>query len=234
MLTQITQLQSFGLLLTLLTYILAKKIEARVKFPLVNTMVIALVVIIPVLVLTGTSYESYMQSASYVGYFVGPGTVCLGLSIYRNIHILKRYALPLLIGLVSGMFCTVLFIGVLCWLFRLPESLTVPFYSKSITTAIAMEITRILGEDPSIALSFVLMTGISGSIVGFTTLKWLRITNPIAQGAALGASSHGMGVSKSLELGETQGAIAGLAMGVTGILSVIVIPLCARLLSGMR
>ena len=43
----------------------------------------------------------------------------------------------------------------------------------------------------------------------------------VAAGLSIGACSHAVGTARALELGETQGAMSGLAIGICGIVTVI-------------
>ena len=67
----------------------------------------------------------------------------------------------------------------------------------------------------------VIITGILGSIFVPLLIKVFRVKDPVAAGLAIGACSHAVGTSKALELGETEGAMSGLAIGVCGILTVV-------------
>ena len=44
------------------------------------------------------------------------------------------------------------------------------------------------------------------------------INNPVAKGIALGTSAHALGTTKALEMGEVEGAMSGLSIGISGIL----------------
>ena len=67
----------------------------------------------------------------------------------------------------------------------------------------------------------VILTGILGSILAPVLIKLFRVEDPVEAGLAIGACSHAVGTSKALELGETEGAMSGLAIGVCGILTVL-------------
>ena len=46
----------------------------------------------------------------------------------------------------------------------------------------------------------------------------------------MGTASHAVGTSKAMELGETQGAMSGLSIGIAGLATVLIIPLVIGLL----
>ena len=67
----------------------------------------------------------------------------------------------------------------------------------------------------------VVITGILGAVAAPLLLKLFRVKNPIAAGVGLGAASHAVGTSKALELGEVEGAMSGISLSISGILTVI-------------
>ena len=50
-------------------------------------------------------------------------------------------------------------------------------------------------------------------------IKLLR--SSIFAGIAIGTASHALGTSKAIEIGETEGAMSGLAICISGIVTVI-------------
>ena len=51
-----------------------------------------------------------------------------------------------------------------------------------------------------------------------------------AKGVAIGTASHALGTSKAIEIGEVEGAMSGLSIGIAGILTVILAPVFAGLI----
>ncbi|MBQ4202445.1 MAG: LrgB family protein, partial [Thermoguttaceae bacterium] len=115
-------------------------------------------------------------------------------------------------------------------LFDLERVYYVTCLTKSITTAIGMGVTEELGGDVTIAVVMIILSGICGAVFGEKTLKLFHVTDPMAQGLAIGTASHAIGTSKALEMGETVGASSGLAIVVTGVLTVVLAPVCAGLI----
>jgi len=106
-------------------------------------------------------------------------------------------------------------------LFKLDEKILVSMLSKSVTTPIAMEITNQLGGIAPITVAAVIVTGILGAVLSPTLIKVFHINNSIAAGVAIGASSHAVGTSKAIEIGEIEGAMSGVSLVVSGIITVI-------------
>lgn len=92
---------------------------------------------------------------------------------------------------------------------------------KSVTTPIAVGIAQSHGGVVPITVVAVIITGIMGSILAPSLIKLLKIDDEMCVGLAIGACSHAVGTSKAIELGETQGAMSGLAIGICGVMTVI-------------
>ena len=104
-------------------------------------------------------------------------------------------------------------------------------FPKSITTAIAIGVSDSLGGHVSLTVAVVVFTGIIGAVIGPSIMKWTGITDPVAQGVAMGSSAHAMGTSKAIEMGEIQGAMSSLSIVVTGITVVILAPLAQPIIN---
>lgn len=102
---------------------------------------------------------------------------------------------------------------------------------KSVTTAIAIEIADKMGGIVTVTIIVVIITGIIGAVLAPTILKVAKIDEPVAKGIAIGTSAHAIGTAKAMEIGEVEGAMSGLAIGVTGIVTVFVAPLVLQLFS---
>ena len=153
--------------------------------------------------------------------FLGPATVCLAVTIYAQIDLLKKNLLPILAGCAAGAVTSVLSIWGLCRLFGLDRTLTVSLLPKSVTTPIATAIAEGQGGIVSITVAAVIFTGILGNLCAPALARLFRVKDPVAAGLAIGACSHAMGTARALELGETEGAMSGLAIGLCGLATTI-------------
>ena len=163
----------------------------------------------------------YNNGGAVINMFLAPATACLAVSIYTRIQILKENAIPILVGCTVGSLSSMGSVYVLCRLFGLDEAMTASLLPKSITTPIAVEVCQSHGGIVPVTVIAVIFTGILGSILAPYLIRIFRVKNPITAGLAIGACSHAVGTSKALELGETEGAMSGLAIGVCGIMTVI-------------
>ena len=154
---------------------------------------------------------------------LSPATVALALSIYRQREILRENFLPVLLGCLAGCCASVGSTLALCRLFGLDDALTASLLPKSVTTPIAVELSRQGGGVAAVTIVVVLFTGIAGAALAPAMLRLLRITDPVAAGVAIGTASHGIGTARALQLGKVQGAMSGVAIGVSGIITVLLL-----------
>ena len=68
----------------------------------------------------------------------------------------------------------------------------------------------------------VVITGILGAVAAPLLIRVFHVKNPVAAGVGLGAASHAVGTSKAIELGEIQGAMSGISLSISGILTVLI------------
>ena len=152
---------------------------------------------------------------------LAPTTAVLALSMFRQVKIIKKNLVPILVGCTVGVVSAVGSILVLCKVFGISDELTASILPKSITTAIAVELSAKLGGIPPITVAAVTVTGVFGTILSPYFIKWSRLNNSIASGLAIGASCHALGTTKAIEIGEVEGSLSGIAVGLCGLLTVI-------------
>ncbi len=207
--------------LSILTYEIGILIQKRVKSPIANPLLIAMLLMIGILVATGTPVETYNTGGSFISMCLSPATVVLAVPIFRQMEVLKRNLLPILAGALVGSLVSMGSVFALCRLFGLEDKLIASLLPKSITTAIAQDVSSVLGGIPSVTVICVCLTGILGAIALPSFLKLVRISDPVATGIAIGTASHAVGTSRAIQLGETEGAMSGLAIGIAGIITAV-------------
>ena len=212
----------FGIALSILTFWIGAKIQKQLKSVLCNPLLIAILLTSVVLLAFDIPYESYNEGGAIINMFLTPATACLAVSIYTKIQILKENCIPIVVGCTVGSLASMGSVWLLCRLFGLDEAMTASLIPKSITTPIAMEVCQSHGGIVPVTVIAVIFTGILGSILAPFLIRLFRVDNPVTAGLAIGACSHAVGTSRALELGETEGAMSGLAIGVCGIITVVV------------
>ena len=161
------------------------------------------------------------MGGALVNMFLAPATACLAVAIYTKIDVLKKYWLPIVVGCTAGSAASMASVLGMCKLFGLDQSMTVSLIPKSVTTPIAVSISEPAGGVVPITVVAVIFTGILGSILAPTLIKIFHVKDSVAAGLAIGACSHAVGTSKAIEIGEIEGAMSGLAIGICGIITVL-------------
>lgn len=217
-----------GVTLSLVTYFVGVFLKKKLKLGLFNPLLISIVLSIIVLLVGRVDYEVYNEGAKYLSYLLTPATVCLAIPLYEQWLLLKKHFLAVFLGILAGVLTSFLTVFVLAKGFGLSHKEYVTLLPKSITTAIGMGVSEELGGYVTITVAVIIITGVVGNIIGELVCKIFRITEPISKGLALGASSHAIGTAKAIELGEVEGAMSGLAVAVSGILTVCLVPFVAN------
>lgn len=211
----------FGVLISLITYELGTILKNKTKLIIFNPLLVSMFLIIGILTFFKIPYSSYVLGSKYITYLLTPATICLAVPLYEKISLLKANFIAISLGILSGVFTSILVIFSLSLVFNLSNAEYVTLLPKSITTAIGIDLTKEFGGYPDITVTSIVITGVFGNVFAEKILKLFSITNPIAKGIGIGTSSHAMGTSKAIELGETEGAMSSLAIVVAGIFTVI-------------
>lgn len=222
MLDTLIQHQFLGFLICVIAYKLSQYISDKLKMAVANPLLLTIITIIVFLKITGISTELFQVGGSFVNMLLAPATAILALSIYRQRKVLKQYFLPVVIGCIAGSITSVGSVFLLCKLFHLDQKITSSLLPKSVTTPIAMKIAESLGGISSVAVAAVVVTGIIGAIIAPVLIRVFRVKNPVAAGVAIGTCSHAMGTTKAIEIGEIEGAMSSVAIGVSGLVTVLV------------
>lgn len=211
----------FGVLLSLSVYLFGAFLYRKTKFPLFSPIVVATALIMAFLWISGEPVDDYMDSTRSIQLFLGPLIVSLAVPIVRQIELIKKYFLPIMVGSVVGAATSMLSVKWLGPFFGLTPEVIASIMPKSSTTPIAVEVVGLLGGIPSIAVFAVVATAIFAAAIFPFLYKALKITDPLLIGLTLGANAHALGTAKAMEIDKVAGAIAGIALVVSGISTAI-------------
>jgi len=212
---------TIGVVISLLAYQIGTFLRNKTKKAIFNPLLVSVILVIAFLLLFKIDYENYNHSAKYLSYLLTPATVSLAIPLYEKLDLLKKHFGAIIIGILSGVLTSLVSIWGMSVLFGLSHSEYVTLLPKSITTAIGIGVSEELGGYVSITATSIIITGILGNIIGEFICKCFRINNAISKGLALGTSSHAIGTSKAMELGEVEGAMSSLSIVVAGLLTVV-------------
>lgn len=221
MMEALTSTPLLGLTLTAAAFALARWFQKKTGWVLANPTVVSAAMIIALLLLLDIPYDDYARGGDFVNLMLSPVTAILALGIYNQRDILKKNFIPVLVGCTVGCAVSMGSVLLLCRLFGLDQAVTAAMLPKSCTTAIAVGIAEAKGGVVAIAVACVIIAGTVGAVGAPAFIKWFHVTDPVAQGLAIGACSHALGTTKAREIGELQGAMSSIAIGICGLLAVL-------------
>lgn len=234
-LNNLIALRETPLLWLFLTLILFRGFQIlSMKFnshPLSNPMVWTIVVLILILLGTNTPYEYYWNGGQYLYFLLGPATVALAVPLYLQLNRLGRAFLPLMTTLILGGLFAILLGSGMAYVFDLPREVILSIATRSVTTPISMGVAEQIGGTPQLAAAFVILTGVTASVLGLPLLKRLKLGNELILGFSSGIAGHGIATARIFQFSATAGSFAGLAMGLNGLFTAIIVPI---LLSFLR
>ena len=210
----------FGTVITLAAYEVGLYCKKKWRLALFNPILIASILVIGILVIFQIPYAAYSSGAKLLSSLLTPATVCLAIPLYEQLELLKKNVLAILAGIVSGVLTSVTLVLLFALAFHFSHGEYVTFLPKSVTTAIGMGVSEQMGGNVSITVVVIVLTGVLGNLLAEPVCRLLSITNPIAKGIAIGSASHAIGSAKAMELGQVEGAMSGLSIAVSGILTV--------------
>ncbi len=211
-------------LLTLVIFALFLKLYQWKKWPILNPLFWSILSIIALILLKTTDYETYREGTELISFFLGPATVVLAVPMYRQREMLAKFWKPITIGVASSVLLSALSITCLSAALKLDHAMWLSLLPKSITTPIGMSLTAQIGGIEALTVVSIILTGIIGAMFSPQLIKIFRIKHPVAVGIAIGSSSHVVGTTKAIELGEVEGAMSSLSIAIAGVLTYILIP----------
>ena len=221
----ITSSPVFGIFITIFFFILATTIGKKLRSPLANPLLVTTLLIAGFMFIISMNYSQYMEGGVFIDMMIGPATALLGLNVYRKRKIIGDNFLPIIIGSIGGSICSIASTYLLCTVLGIDNTILLSLLPKSVTTAIAIDLSLMLGGLKSITALSVIICGIFGAIINPFLVKILGIKNAVAIGVGMGTASHAIGTARALEMGEIEGAISSVSMCVAGIFTVFVLVL---------
>jgi len=215
----------FGVGLTLLVFFLAQRLYQKSGSILFNPVAVAIAAIIALLQVSGISYQDYSRGGDLLLFLLGPSVVALGLPLYQRRREILARKLPILAGVTVGALTSIVTASGLAWLLGGSREVIWSFAPKSVTTPIAIGIAEKVGGLPPLTAAIVVITGCVGAICGPEFCRLIGLRHQAAIGLAVGTSAHGIGTARMLEVDRLGGAVAGLAIGLNGLITAFLVPL---------
>ena len=204
--------QIIFILMTYLFYRIVKIAYKKWPLPFLHPLFMTPVLLIILISLINVSANQYLADVKWLTHLLGPATVAFAIPIYKHGRLLKKYLGNILVSITTGSFVAIISTFALAMIGRLQPDMFISILPRSITTPIAIEVSKEIGGLPPLTTVFVILTGIFGGVMGPTILKRFSIKSPVARGLALGMGAHGVGTNKALEYGEKEATFSTIAM----------------------
>lgn len=214
----------FLITITFGIFFFAKLLQKKTGILLLNPVLITIVVLIVFLKITGISYETYSKGGHFIDFWLKPAVVALGIPLYLQLESIKKQLLPILLSQLAGCFVGVISVVFIARLLGAGKEVVLSLAAKSVTTPIAMEITKTVGGIPSLTAAVVVCVGLFGAIAGFRVLRIFGIKTDTAQGLSMGAAAHAVGTDRAMNVSQLHGAYASLGLILNGIFTAIFTP----------
>lgn len=220
----------FLLAITFGFFFFSKLLQKKTGWVVLNPILLAIALLICFLKFTGVSYETYNEAGSLVEFWLKPAVVALGVPLYLQLRMIKKQLMPILVSQLVGCIVGLVSVTIIAKLMGASPAVIMSLAPKSVTTPIAMEVSKAAGGIPSLTAAVVVVVGLFGAICGFKILQVGHIGSPIAQGLSMGTASHAVGTSRAMEVSGKYGAYASLGLTLNGILTALLTPTILHLL----
>lgn len=219
----------FGVMISLIAFEIGLFINKKTRKSFLNPLLIAIAIVILSLKIFDISLQDYNKGGQIISFLLGPATVALAVPLYKNFSVLKKNAFPIIVGIFTGSVVSITSIILISKAFGLETVLALSLVPKSVTTPIGIEVSKQLGGVPEITVAAIIITGITGAIMAQVVFSALKIKDKVAIGIAIGTSAHAVGTGKAIEMGEVEGGMSGLSIGVAGLITVIIAPVIVKI-----
>ena len=220
----------FLLAITFGFFFFSKLLQKKTGWVVLNPILLAIALLICFLKFTGVSYETYNEAGSLVEFWLKPAVVALGVPLYLQLRMIKKQLMPILVSQLVGCIVGLVSVTIIAKLMGASPAVIKSLAPKSVTTPIAMEVSKAAGGIPSLTAAVVVVVGLFGAICGFKILQVGHVGSPIAQGLSMGTASHAVGTSRAMEVSGKYGAYASLGLTLNGILTALLTPTILHLL----
>lgn len=222
------------LAITLMVFFTVRWLSKKINSPFFNPMIISISALIALLLIFKVSFANYYEQNEILNLLLQPAVVALAFPLYEQFHLIRNHWKVVIIACLVGSFMAMLSAGIIAIILRMEPSLFPSLLTKSVTTPIAMEITSYLGGLSSLSAIFVMIAGISGSLIAYPIYKLLNVTHPVAKGLATGIVSHAIGTATCAEKHPQDAAFSSLALVLCGIITSLIAPFMYSLLIALN
>lgn len=220
----------WSLPLTVVAYLLARKLAAKINISIINPLLVAMAIVIPILLLTHIPYTRYFAGSTFLNQLLQPAVVALALPLYEQMHQIRaRWKTIISVCFIGSITAMVSGTAIALWMGATPE-IAATIMPKSVTTPIAMAVSGSLHGFPAISAICVLIAGVLGAVFGHMLLNLFKVHSKSSRGLAIGNASHALGTARAAEIDYQEGAFSSLALVICGIITSLLAPFLFPLL----
>lgn len=214
----------WSLPLTICVYFIMRKICSHYKKAIFNPLLFSLITIIPILLIFDIPYERYFRGSLPIHELLQIGVVALSFPLYKQLpDIIKRWKILISICCIASTIAMISGVAI-AMIMGADKTIAASILPKSVTTPIALVVTREVGGIEAIAAVCVLFVGIMGAIFGHGLLNLFHIKSKSARGMAMGAVSHVIGTARCNDVDQEEGAFSSLALILCGVFTALSAP----------
>ena len=222
--------QIFLLTLTVGVYLGAIQLRRKINFALLHPVFVSILVLIVFIRLTGIEYEHYMQQTQIIDFMLGLSVVALGYILHDQIYNIRGNIISIVMAILVGSAVGIVSVALIARWMGAEPAVVASLEPKSVTTAIALSVSANSGGIPALTSVVVIVVGVCGGIVGPWVLKKIGGESRIGEGLDMGAAAHALGTARAMELGAVEGAISGLAIGLMGLATAVLVPILEKIM----
>lgn len=214
----------FLIALTFGTYFLGKLLRKWTGWVIMNPILVAITLMIVFLKVTGVSYDTYNEGGHLIEFWLRPAVVALGVPLYLQLGTIKKNLAPILVAELAGCVVGIVSVVYIAKQMGASREVILSLAPKSVTTPIAMEVTKAVGGIPSLTAAVVVCVGLMCAVCGYKTMGFAHVKSPVAQGLSMGTAAHAMGTATSMDVSQLHGAYASLGLTLNGIFTSLLTP----------
>ncbi|MBA8764817.1 LrgB family protein [Staphylococcus coagulans] len=215
--------------LTVVMYILSRKLYTKFKSPILNPVLITSISVIMILLLFRLDYHSYMVGGQWINQLLGSTVVCLAFPLYLNRHKILKYFKTIFVSVLTAVTLNFSLIYFTLKLLGYGREDIVTLLPRSITAAVGVQVSHQLGGEDTVTIMFIIATGLVGSMIGATLVRMTNFQTSIARGMTFGNASHAFGTARALEMDLESGAFSSIGMILSAVLSSVMLPILLML-----
>ncbi|HCN60833.1 MULTISPECIES: LrgB family protein [Mammaliicoccus] len=220
----------FMILLTVITYIFALYIQKKFKIAILHPALVSSIVIIFVLIMLNYDYQDYMTGGKWIYNFLNCTVVCLAYPLYLYRRMIVKHFKVIITSVLVGIAINIILIFTTLNILGYSKEMIASLLPRSITAAVGVQVSQQIGGIDSLAVLFIIGTGLIGSILGSYLIKLANFQTSIAKGLTYGNASHAIGTAKILETDIESAAFSSIGMILTALISSIILPLFVLLI----